>query len=77
MVVILAPSIAGTLSIATLSSNIGIEAAVRVIVDFECLVVVGDGSVRVPAAMEIDSRFDDALQVDVAAIPGPETSIPG
>ena len=45
--------------------------------DFECLVVVGDGSVRVPAAMEIDSRFDDALQVDVAAIPATETLKPG
>ena len=52
-----------------------LEAAVRVIVEFQFLSNVGDGSVRVPAALEIDSSFEDALWIDVAAILRPGTSI--
>ena len=77
LVVILTPSIAGTLSIATLSWNIGINAAVRVIVELEFRAVAGDESVQVPAALEIDCGSNDALQADAAAIRVSETSISG
>ena len=53
------------------------EAAVPVIVEFGFLVVAVDGSVQVPAAIEIDCGFDDALQTDAAAIRGSGTSISG
>ena len=45
---------AGSLSIAAFSWDIVLEAAVWVIVELKFFVVVGDGLVRVPTALEID-----------------------
>ena len=54
MAVILAVLMAGSLSIAAFSWNIGVGECCSVIVGLKFLVVAGDGLVQVPAILEID-----------------------